>query len=387
MFCLKNQPLRLPDTDLINMSYARQLDLKIGDANVTTPTFMPVGTRASVKGLTMDQVRSTGAQIVLGNTYHLNLQPGPDVIEAAGGLARYSHWDGPMLTDSGGFQVFSLSKINRITDEGVWFTNPANGDEIFLSPEISMQIQHKIGADIIMAFDDVVSLATGDRHRTLEAMERTHAWLERCIVEHKRLSVGKENPPQLFGIVQGGLDKELRRKSLEFVHGTDVDGIAIGGLSVGETREEMHEMLTFLAPLYDESRPRYLMGVGHPVDLRFAIEHGIDMMDCVLPTRNARHGTAWISASSDSAEASRASEAVSENTVIDNAQDLQINFKAERFALDQSVIEPGCDCWSCQNGYSRSYIRHLLKAGEMLGGQLLSIHNLRYLQRICESYT
>jgi queuine tRNA-ribosyltransferase len=348
------------------MNFARNFNLLLGGDKITTPIFMPVGTRASVKGLTMEQVKQTGAQVVLGNTYHLHLVPGEDVIEAAGGLARFSHWDGPMLTDSGGFQVFSLSKINKITDEGVWFTNPANGDEVFISPEISMQIQHKIGADIIMAFDDVVSLATEDRGRTLEAMKRTHAWLERCVAEHSRLSADKENPPKLFGIVQGGLDKELRRQSLEFVNGADVDGIAIGGLSVGETREEMHEMLDYLAPLYDDSRPRYLMGVGHPIDLRYAIERGIDMMDCVLPTRNARHGTGWISD--------------------ENGQDQQINFKAERFKLDQTVIEFGCDCWTCSEGYSRSYLRHLLKAGETLGGQLLSVHNLRYLQRICESY-
>lgn len=345
---------------------------------------MPVGTRASVKGLTVDQVRETGADIVLGNTYHLNLAPGPDIVADSGGLAEFSKWRGPMLTDSGGFQVFSLSKINKITDEGVWFTNPANGDEIFLNPEISMQIQHKLGADIIMAFDDVVSLSKDGRARTLEAMNRTHKWLLRSIAEHKRLSKTNPKSPMLFGIVQGGVDKELRKKSLEFVNSTDVDGVAIGGLSVGEPRPEMHDVLDFLEPMYDQKRARYLMGVGHPVDMRYAIDHGIDMFDCVLPTRNARHGTGWVSASNY--VASESGELFQDNKYNSDEKDIQINFKAERFKTDQSVIEPGCDCWTCKNGYTRSYIRHLIKVGESLGGQLLGIHNLRYLQRICESY-
>lgn len=388
------------------MSGARNFKLKLGDAVITTPTFMPVGTRASVKGLTVDQVRETGAEIILGNTYHLHLAPGEGVIEAGGGLAKYSKWQGPTLTDSGGFQVFSLSKINKITDDGVWFSNPANGDEVFISPEMSIQIQHKIGADIIMAFDDVVSLAADKKDRATEAMERTHKWLERCIVEHNRLSKGKSNAPKLFGIAQGGLDKKLRQRSLEFVNNTAVDGVAIGGLSVGEARKDMFETLDFLEPLYDDARPRYLMGVGHPIDLRYAIEHGVDMVDCVLPTRNARHGTGWVSVSSEGVAASSApsqygpyssvrastppTQSQTENPSSGSEDpyglDLQLNFKAERFKLDQSVIDPGCDCWTCEQGYTRSYLRHLLKVGEALGGQLLGIHNLRYLQRICETY-
>lgn len=358
---------------------ARNFELKIADEVLTTPTFMPVGTRASVKGLTVEQVAGTGAQIILGNTYHLHIAPGEEVVHQGGGLAEYSKWKGPTLTDSGGFQVFSLSKINKITDEGVWFKNPANGDEIFLSPETSMQIQHKIGADIIMAFDDVVSLSTGKRERSLEAMERTHRWLERCIEEHRKLSEGKVDAPQLFGIVQGGLDKDLRRQSMEFINSTEVDGVAIGGLSVGESRDEMFRILDFLEALYDDARPRYLMGVGHPIDLRYAIERGIDMMDCVLPTRNGRHGTGWVGTDTEDVDVKPA-------PIDPFGLDLQVNFKAERFKMDQRVLQPGCDCWTCTSGYTRSYIRHLLQVGESLGGQLVSIHNLRYLQRICETY-
>jgi len=342
---------------------------------VPTPTFMPVGTQGTVKGLSMEMVRGTGAGIVLGNTYHLHLTAGEDLVNAHGGLARFSQWNGPMLTDSGGFQVFSLGKINTITDEGVTFKNPKNGDEIFISPERSMQIQHAIGADIIMAFDDVVDLSEEGRDRTEEAFERTHAWLERCIAEHKRLSKGKKNPPALFGIQQGGLDKNLRAKSLELIKLTDVEGVAIGGLSVGESRQEMHDMLEFNASLYgDDHRPRYLMGVGHPVDLRYGIEQGIDMFDCVLPTRNARHSTGWVRCTGKSC-LNGGCEAVD--------LDHQVNFSAARFADDLAPLEEGCDCTTCTGGYTRAYVRHLFKAGEALGGQLLSVHNLRYLQRIC----
>jgi queuine tRNA-ribosyltransferase len=286
-----------------------------------------------------------------------------------------------MLTDSGGFQVFSLSKIRQITEDGVTFRDPKTGDQYTITPEISIQIQHKLGADIIMAFDDVVSLKD-DRGRTQEALERTHRWLVRSVVEHQRLTAQKQvassqnqaksrnNPtpssqlptPKLFGIAPGGLNRKLRAKSLEFVQAQAVDGLAIGGLAVGESRAEMHAMLEFLADKYDPLRPRYLMGVGHPTDLRFAIEQGIDMFDCVLPTRNGRHGTVWIRG------------------------DKQINIRNDKFRSDGKILDETCDCTTCGFGHSRAYIRHLIKAGETLGGTLLSIHNLRYLQRICESY-
>ncbi len=335
--------------------------LTLGSSSVRTPLFMPVGTRASVKSLSNEQVLSTGAKIILGNTYHLHLKPGEKIIERAGGLHSFTKWPGLMLTDSGGFQVFSLGKIRKITEKGVEFTDPENGSRIFISPEDSIRIQHDIGADIIMAFDDVVDLAN-ESHRQEEAMERTHRWLKRSIAEHKRLSRKKTNSPKLFGIAQGGLDKKLRKESLSFVQRQDVDGIAIGGLSVGEPRGEMHNMLEYLEPLYDPRKPHYLMGVGHPIDMRFAIEHGIDMFDCVLPTRNARHGTAWIEG------------------------DEQVNLKSARFSDSNELLDANCDCYTCATGYKRSYLRHLVRVGEVLGGTLLSIHNLRYLQRICEEY-
>ena len=346
------------------MVVLERVALQTRAGSVATPTFMPDGTRGAVKSLTPEQVRSTGVQVVLANTYHLHLQPGEDTIATLGGLHSFTNQSLPILTDSGGFQVFSLAHIRKITEEGVTFKDPRTGDEIFLSPEKSIQIQIKLGADMINAFDDVVALDAENRGRTTEAYERTHRWLERSIAEFKKLTKGLQpsDRPLLFGIVQGGLDKELRKKSLEMVQATDVDGIAIGGLSVGETRQEMHEMLEFLAPLYDPSRPHFLLGVGDPIDLRFAIEHGIDMLDCVLPTRNARHATIWVTG------------------------DKKIHLTNEKFSQDNSVIDPGCDCTTCKSGYSKGFLRHQFKVGEPLAGTLASIHNIRYLQRICEEY-
>lgn len=359
-------------------SFARVGKLQFNDVTITTPTFMPVGTRGSVKGLTPEQVRATGAGIVLGNTYHLHLLPGESVVKKSGGLSNFTKWNGPMLTDSGGFQVYSLGKINNITDEGVTFTDISNGNEVFLNPEKAIQIQHDLGADIIMAFDDVVGLTTESIGRTQEAFERTHAWLERSLAEHKRLLAKNKdgNQPKLFGIVQGGLDQQLRLESLKRVQALDVDGIAIGGLSVGEPRAEMHAMLEFLAPHLDPVRPHYLMGVGHPIDMRFAIEHGIDMFDCVLPTRNARHGTIWLHRSHAPADL------VAQTP--DDIQDIQVNMKRKSFETDYDPL-PG-DSEASQAGYSKAFLRHMIRSKEALGGTLLSIHNLRYVQEICESY-
>lgn len=339
-----------------------QLNTRRG--KVMTPVFMPVATRGAVKGVPMQAVVATGTQILLSNTYHLHLQPGESLIKQLGGLHKFNGWTGPILTDSGGFQVFSLAHVRKITEEGVEFKDPKTGVIVFITPEKSIQIQMDLGSDIIMAFDDLTGLGSEARARTSEAVERTHRWLSRCVEEFKRLNktVASKERPLLFGIVQGGLDKKLRQKSLDFVQSQSVDGVAIGGLSVGESRSEMHQMLKFLSTLYDPTRPRYLMGVGHPIDFIYAIENGIDMMDCVMPTRNGRHGSVWVN-------------------------DLRtINLKNASFASDKDVIQRGCDCFSCQSGYSKAFLRHLFKMADPLAGQLASIHNIRYLTRLCEQY-
>ncbi|HVS78996.1 MAG TPA: tRNA guanosine(34) transglycosylase Tgt [Candidatus Saccharimonadales bacterium] len=330
-----------------------------------TPFFMPVATRGAVKTLEPEEVAGTGAQVLLANTYHLHLAPGEKQVKKLGGLHSFSRWDGPILTDSGGFQVFSLAHIRKITEEGVTFKDPLSGRQVLITPEKSMQIQYDLGSDIIMAFDDLTGLDPDKAEvREAEAVERTHRWLLRCVAEFKILTKNqpKAKRPLLFGIAQGGLNKELRRKSVEFVQSTEVDGLAIGGLSVGESTKDMHDMLEFLAPLYDSAKIRYLMGVGQPNNLRFAIEHGIDMFDCVLPTRNARHGSLWING------------------------DKKISLKNGQFAGDKGPIDKTCDCYTCKQGYSRAFLRHLFRAGDPLAGRLASIHNLRYLQRISEEY-
>ncbi len=336
--------------------------LQTPSGKVHTPTFMPDGTRGAVKSLTPEQVQSTGVQAVLANTYHLHLQPGEKAVAKLGGLHKFSGQSLPILTDSGGFQVFSLAHARKISEKGVTFRDPASGDKAFLSPEKSIQIQFKLGADMMVAFDDVVALDSKNIGRTLEAFERTHRWLERSLAEFQKLSkdMKPNQRPLLFGVVQGGLDKKLRKKSLELVQSLPVDGIAIGGLSVGESRKDLRDILEFLAPLYDPKRPHFLLGVGNPADMRFALKHGIDMFDCVLPTRNARHGTAWI------------------------AGDKTIHLTNEKFKTDTAPIDKSCDCTTCTSGYSRGFLRHGFKVGEPLAGALVSIHNIRYLQRICE---
>jgi queuine tRNA-ribosyltransferase len=330
---------------------------------VKTPFFMPVATRGTVKSVPTQLVAQTGVEVLLSNTYHLHLHPGEQIIKKLGGLHAFNRWDGPILTDSGGFQVFSLSQVRKITEEGVEFRDPKSGDLIFITPEKSMQIQFALGSDIIMAFDDLVGLSLEARGRTEEAVARTHRWLERCVAEFKRLTKGvpEADRPLLFGILQGGLDKKLRAVSLAFVQSQDVDGIAIGGLSVGESRKEMHAMLDFLSKLYDPAKARYLMGVGDPIDVKYAFNSGIDMLDCVMPTRNGRHGTVW-------------------------AGNKRLNLTNSAFASDGKVIEQGCDCYTCIHGYSRALLRHLFKSEDPLGGTLCSLHNIRYLQRICEEY-
>lgn len=352
------------EENLVKHDGSRSGVLKTRRGEVMTPTFMPDGTRGVVKSLTAEQVKSAGIDIVLANTYHLHLQPGEDVVAKLGGVHGFGKWQGPILTDSGGFQVFSLSKLRKITEEGVTFKHPVTGEMRFISPEISMQIQLKLGADMIVAFDHLTGLDEKSIKDTKEAFDRTHRWLERCIIEFKRLTkeMKPDERPLLFGVVQGGLDLELRARSLKIIQDSDVDGIAIGGLSVGESKEDMYRVLDHLQPFYDKARPHFLLGVGDPVDLRYAIEHGIDMLDCVLPTRNARHATVWVTG------------------------DIKIHLTNAQYIEDTEVIDPGCDCYTCANGYSKGFLRHQFKVSEPLAGSLASIHNLRYLQRICESY-
>jgi queuine tRNA-ribosyltransferase len=344
--------------------YGRAGEFETRRGAVKTPTFMPDGTRGVVKSLLPEQVATTGVQVVLANTYHLHLAPGEKTVQALGGVHGFGGWKGPILTDSGGFQVFSLGKHTKITEEGVTFADPKTGDKHFISPEISMQIQLALGADMIVAFDHLTGLDEKSKAKTLEAYERTHRWLDRCVAEFNRLTADMpvNERPMLFGVVQGGLDLDLRLKSLQKVQASSVDGIAIGGLSVGETQAEMFRVLEALAPHYDPNRPRFLLGVGAPADLRFAYEHGIDMADCVLPTRNARHATVWVQG------------------------DIKTHLTNAKFAEDPLPIDPTCDCYACKTGYSRAFIRHQFKVGEPLAGSLASIHNLRYLTRICEQY-
>jgi queuine tRNA-ribosyltransferase len=342
---------------------ARQGILTTRIASVKTPFFLPVATRGAVKSLEPNEVAATGAQVLLSNTYHLHLAPGEKTVKKLGGLHKFTDWPGPILTDSGGFQVFSLSHVRKITEDGVTFKDPASGQEVLITPEKSMQIQFDLGSDIIMAFDDLTGLDPAKAQvREAEAVERTHRWLLRCIAEFNKLAKHTKKRPLLFGIAQGGLDKKLRKHSVEFVQSTSVDGLAIGGLSVGEGTKDMHQMLKFLSILYDPSKIRYLMGVGEPNNMRYAIDHGIDMFDCVLPTRNGRHGSVWV------------------------AGDKKLNLNNSHYMADKGPIDKTCDCHACTTGYSRAFLRHLFKMGDPLAGKLASIHNLRYLQRICEEY-
>ena len=316
-----------------------------------TPMFMPVGTQATVKTLSPEELKANHAGIILANTYHLWLRPGEDIIAKAGGLHKFMNWNKPILTDSGGFQVFSLSGLRKVTDEGVEFSSHLNGQRFFITPEKDMQIQNNLGSDIIMAFDQCTEY--GASHKDAEkAMIRTHAWLKRCYDAQKN-----ENQ-MLFPIIQGNFYKDLREISAKETVKYAKCGIAIGGLSVGEPKDVMYEFLDFLRPFYPENMPRYLMGVGSPDCLLEGYARGIDMMDCVLPTRVARNGTAFVKTG---------------KLVLKNAQ----------FKTDFSPLEDDCDCYACKN-YTRAYIHHLVKCGEMLGAELLSIHNLRHLTKLTE---
>jgi len=320
---------------------------------IETPIFMPVGTQATVKAMTPEELKDIGSQIILSNTYHLYMRPGHDLIERAGGLHKFMNWDKPILTDSGGFQVFSLGPLRKIKEEGVEFRSHLDGSKHFLSPEKATEIQNALGSDIIMAFDECAPYPA-DRQYVKNSLERTTRWLERCKAAHKY-----PERQALFGIVQGGMYKELREQSAREITAIDLPGYAIGGLSVGEPKEMMYEVLDYTVPLLPEDKPRYLMGVGSPDDLLEGVLRGIDMFDCVLPTRIARNGTAMTSQG---------------KVVVRNAS----------YAEDFTSLDPECDCYTCRN-YTKAYLRHLIKCNEILGARLLTIHNLHFLLKLMEN--
>ncbi|MCT0224584.1 tRNA guanosine(34) transglycosylase Tgt [Synechococcus sp. CS-1328] len=315
---------------------------------VETPRFMPVGTAATVKGVTTPQLAATGSQMVLANTYHLHLQPGEQVVAEAGGLHRFMAWDGPLLTDSGGFQVFSLGAINKIDDSGVVFRSPRDGARIQLTPERAIEIQMALGADVAMAFDQCPPYPASETE-VAAACRRTHHWLERCLSTHNRTDQA------LFGIAQGGCYPHLRQESTRVVAAMDLPGIAVGGVSVGEPAEEMHRIVRLVAPLLPEAKPHYLMGVGSLREMAIAVAHGFDLFDCVLPTRLGRHGTALVGGE-------------------------RWNLRNARFRHDHTRLDPSCSCLACRQ-HSRAYLHHLIRSGEMLGRTLLSLHNITTLIR------
>ena len=319
--------------------------------DIQTPIFMPVGTQATVKSMTVEELKENGAQIILSNTYHLYLRPGEKLVKKAGGLHNFMRWDRPILTDSGGFQVFSLSELRNITEDGVEFKSHLDGSKHFFSPEKVMQIEEDLGADIIMAFDECCPYPSTYEY-TKNSMERTTRWAKRCKEAHKTTNQA------LFGIIQGGFYEDLREKSAKDLIDLDLPGYAIGGISVGEPKEEFLKMLKYTTPLMPENKPRYLMGVGTPDYLLEAAMAGIDMCDCVLPTRIARNGTALTSHG---------------KVVVRNAT----------YAEDFTPLDPECDCYTCKN-YTRAYIRHLVKCNEILGVRLLSIHNIKFLTNLME---
>ena len=346
-----SQPFSYELIHTCDQSGARLGVLHTPHGDIQTPIYMPVGTAAVVKAMTSREMEEIGTQILLSNTYHLHLRPGEDLVAEAGGLHRFMDWHKPILTDSGGFQVFSLAGIRTIAEEGVTFQSHLDGSRQFIGPETSMDIQQKLGADIAMAFD-VCSPYPCDHETARVNMERTHRWAQRCKEHHTR------EDQALFGIVQGAFYKDLRIESAKTLSDMGFIGYGIGGLSVGEPKPVMYEMLEEMMPYMPAHKPRYLMGVGTPDCLIEGVLRGIDMFDCVLATRIARNGTALTSAG---------------RLVVRNAQ----------YARDFSPIDPECDCYACTH-FSRAYVRHLIKAGEITGGRLLSIHNLRFLIRLME---
>ena len=341
--------------ELLNTNGKARLGrLKFDRGVVNTPAFMPVGTYGTVKAMTTEEVEGLGAEIILGNTFHLSITPSTDVIEVHGDLHDFMNWSGPILTDSGGFQVFSLGKMRKITEEGVSFRSPKDGSSIFMGPEESMQIQKKLGSDIVMIFDDCTPYPA-EKSEVDQSMQLSLRWAKRSLMEHQRL----KNKNALFGIIQGGMHKDLRLQSAESLIEMNFDGYAIGGLSVGEPKEEMMKVLDFLPEQMPTDKPRYLMGVGTPLDLVEGVAMGVDMFDCVMPSRNARNGYLFTS------------EGV-------------VKIRNAKYKLDTAPLDPNCSCNTCKN-YSRSYLHHLQKTNEILGSRLNTFHNLYYYQNLMRS--
>ena len=338
---------------------ARRGLLSFRRGDIQTPAFMPVGTYGTVKSVTPEEVRSSGAEIILGNTFHLMLRPGTEIIRKHGGLHEFMNWPGPILTDSGGFQVFSLAAMRKLSEEGVQFRSPVNGDEVFLSPEKSIQVQHDLNADISMVFDECTPYpATPAEAR--ESMQLSLRWARRSRTEFDGLrTTSPQRGEAIFGIVQGGIYADLRQESLAGLSDIGFDGFAVGGLAVGEPEHERIQVLDDLMPTMPVDRPRYLMGVGTPVDIADSVLRGIDMFDCVIPTRHARNGQMFTTRGT-------------------------VKYRHAQYADDTSPPDPDCSCYTCQN-YSLAYLRHLMKCGEILGPRLATIHNLHYYQQLMAS--
>ena len=334
---------------------ARRGEVTVPHGTFQTPAFMPVGTSGAVKALTAHDLEECGAEIILGNTYHLYLRPGTEIIKNQGGLAAFNGWHKPTLTDSGGFQVFSMQDISKINDEGVEFRSHHDGSKHFFTPEKVMHIEHDIGADIIMAFDQCVAYPA-DRKTAAEGVRRTFDWAKICSSVHSELNEKEEKKLRLFGIVQGSTYKDLRTQSAEQILSLDFPGYAVGGLAVGENKREMEETLAHTMQYLPEDKPRYLMGVGYPEDILMAVSYGIDMFDCVLPTRNARTGNVFTSRG-------------------------QITYRNAEYADDSGPLDPDCDCKVCRR-YSRAYLRHLYNQSEITGMVLASYHSTYFFQKL-----
>jgi len=336
--------------ELLNQdNAARRGRMTFARGTVETPAFMPVGTYGTVKAMTPEELRGLGAEIILGNTFHLMLRPGTDIVKLHGDLHDFMHWHGPILTDSGGFQVFSLGDLRKISERGVAFQSPVNGDKVFLGPEESMAVQRALGADIVMIFDECTPYPATEQ-QARDSMALSLRWAARSKEAHG------DNPAALFGIVQGGMYEHLRAESLAGLRDIGFDGYAIGGLSVGEPKEDMLRVLEHVAPHMPNERPRYLMGVGTPEDIVEAVRRGIDMFDCVMPTRNARNGHLFVRAG-------------------------EIRIRNARYRDDPRPLDENCGCYTCRN-YSRAYLRHLDQCNEILGARLNTIHNLYYYQTV-----